>query len=207
MAIPLDIEEILGSGCADAVKRVFAVASSLWLGTFLGGLCLGLAEAGTLLAGGHFGDALGELASWLGASLLAVLWGFLSPWGIVMGFLLMASLLYFVRSEGGSLRGWTGLCLAYSACVLLGWADEMPSAPLWLAWVLWLPVVAAVVSGAFVFHGWQRNRIVRHFTEVAAENEARRRELQEEFENPGEEREEAAGVPVPDFPGRDPGGG
>lgn len=177
----MDIEEMVGAGCWDSIKRVGGGFACLWLGAATGFLAMIGASMIQLAVDGSLGVIP---VSYL---LNELLWGLLagplllfgSGWLILLAPLVLIVFFYYVRGEGGQ-RLWVGLAAVVGLLVVLGYTD-WDDGLLWsgLAFALWLGSAGSLGLLAFLLAAWQRRRAEQHLLSVAVENEARRRALLE----------------------------
>lgn len=197
MAIPLDIEDILGAGCLAALGRTLSALACLWLGAATG--ILGVesgALAATVIQGGTVD--IPEIAQ---GAFIACLWGPFVMFGslFILCFfpLLLAVVFTFVRGENGSLKKWVAYAAITGLITMLSvrlWADhDLLSTA--LAVVIWLGFVGSLALGAFQMVVWRRRSMAQHLIGLAAESDERRRSLTEEFGTAVADREYAIGDP------------
>ncbi|NNC90320.1 MAG: hypothetical protein HKN82_17845 [Akkermansiaceae bacterium] len=182
MALPFDIEDIIGAGCLATIGRFVAGVSCIWLGSLAGVLSLVAAESVVSVWGG---SGIDFDVQWLGWMVLAapVAWLFTS-WGFAGLVLLVATFLYFVKSDGGSLRVWVGLSAAYGLLTVVARMDWNWREPYWTAFPILAGFLGAIAVGAAAWMNWQRRHFAEHLMAVAVENE-RQRPLQEAESGPG----------------------
>ena len=203
MNLPFDLEDLLGVAVADALKRFLALWSCATIGWVMVPIALILFELGegvvaVITGSGSLGGVVPAIEPV--AVLFGLLVGFFSPvlsWAgpLYLPYLIWMAV-YFFRSEEWSLRSWKWIALGVSGGTVFAFFSwEQPAlleAAVFLA--IW-----AGVAGAFLFfvrlqEARLRKKAEEHFIAIAAENEARRRELAEKFGTDIAGREFAVGA-------------
>lgn len=184
MAMPFDLEDVVGVAMADLLRRFLALWGCLVVGTVLAGTALmmsGLAEAvwdwavhGRTFGGMGFPD-IGELA-------LGVVFGFFAglftSFGMFYGGFLIALAIYFFRADAPHPYAWAGGAGMVALGVMsVTWGDDE-----WQWSVVAVGFGVVLLLALFFLAKWRlmalRVRAELHLAAIATENEERRRELQ-----------------------------
>lgn len=208
MGIPLDIEDIFGAGCLTSIGRALSVVGCLWLGSATGSLAAVGAETLLELTRGislNF-DKLGSDV----LVLLAVGPLLLFTWLLLPAFFPLVLYTYFAhgRGESGSWKGWLVMAGITGLLVLttLLFGNSFPPLMIGVSIFFWLGLMGSLCLVAYLFVQWQVRTQNQHLLSVAAENEERRRKLNEAYGTAVGDREFATGesevIPHPDHPDR-----
>ena len=179
----VDLEELVGPGCYELIRRIGGAFSCLWLGSLTGVVGIIVGMTGRELAGGApLAEALPEPepAMLLGGPipLLSTVAGI----GVIP--LLLATYFLFVRNDAGTPRRW----LAFSALSGLLWLvafgteeidDWTPHEflALGLAAAVWLGINGSFAMVGFFVANRQSQSQGSHLMRIGMENENRRARL------------------------------
>jgi len=178
MAIPLDIEEILGGGCFDAVKRVASIFSALFMGFVMGVYAPVMSGVAKLIFLGSFSDALKLFLNGLSLGGVMFFSHFFSLYTLAMVVLFGMGAFSFVKSEGATVVTWLiyVACFALVICLMMrgSFSDWW-----WLDLVFLVMGMAMLCGGGVFFEAWRKNRIAQHFAAVKAESIEREQKFKE----------------------------
>ncbi|MFK7912139.1 MAG: hypothetical protein AB8F34_16300 [Akkermansiaceae bacterium] len=182
----MDPGDVLGDGCWETVKRVFAMMSTLWVGCISALIALYMAEVVGAIWAGAWSD-VGDIILDMGSSvLLAMVWAPLyylfSFWGLIMIPLLIYVMFMMFRADMEVTKVWFVIVLIAGVIAMNGMI-EVPAnyALAAVAWVVFLFVMISLAAGCWFLRGWERNSQAQHLQEVSAENELRRIEIEQAY--------------------------
>lgn len=179
----VDLEELVGPGCYELIRRVGGAISCLWVGSLTGvlGMLTGI-TAEELAGGATLAEALPEpgLATLLGGPipLLSTIAGI----GVIP--LLLAAYFLFVRSDAGTPRRWLLFSALSGFLWLVAFASEEiedwnPPAflAMGLAVVVWLGINGSFAMVTFFVANRRSQSLGSHLMRIGMENENRRARL------------------------------
>lgn len=197
MGIPLDIEDILGTGCIASIGRALTSLSCLWLGAATGIVAVSFGSLGAeLLQGGGLPvDLMDFLMGVCADCAFGPLVLFRSYTFFFFFPLVLAVYFVFARGDNGTLTKWVVYAAITGALALLSFEFLFDGnlLALLLSAALWIALIASLATGAFLLTGWQRRHMAMHLLGVAAENDQRRQEISETFGTAVGDREFATG--------------
>lgn len=199
MALPFDLEDVVGVALADLVRRFLVLWSCLLIGTVMAGTALmlgGLVEMvlGWAFHGGSLGGVhLPELEEVALGLLFGFFAGLFTSFGMVYGAFLIGMAIYMFRADQPHPYVWASGAGGVGLAVMsVTWANDE-----WVNSVVALGFWAVLLLGLFFFARWRlmvlRVRAELHLAAIATENEERRRELQERTGGAVADREFALG--------------
>lgn len=199
MALPFDLEDVVGVALADLVRRFLALWGCLLIGTVMAGTALmlgGLVEMvlGWVFHGGSLGGVhLPELEEMALGVLFGFFAGLFTSLGMVYGAFLIGLAIYMFRADAPHPYVWAGGAGGVALGVMsVTWGEYE-----WAGSVAALGFWVVLLAGLFFFARWRlmvlRVRAELHLAAVAMENDGRRRELQERTGGAVGDREFALG--------------
>lgn len=219
MALPFDLEDVLGVALADVLRRVGMLMAAVFVGTLLGGAAV---LAGELVAW-RVENGTWDLDVWdwtLSELMLLPLRPVTSTWGMLYVPMLIGMGFYFTRAASPGPQSLAMCITLVGFCAVVGRGEPGWFSPSWFGLALGASVsdpgkLYAIMigvglflwlgmSGSFWFFSlfWerrQRAKAAQHLVAIAHENEAKRRRIQEETGGAVADREFALGQDPGDF--------
>lgn len=161
----LDIEDVIAGAIGSLLGRFFLLLAAIWIGCSIGALAM--------VTAGILGSGMRDFSAilWVPASPLLIF----SSWALLNIPFLLIITLYFLRNEDAGYLAWGIIAGVESLAVMAGWAHHFCDG--WTeiasAWVIWLILLASLLSGVWFIRQFFINRWAQEIAVVRAENSQR----------------------------------